>query len=107
MIQEFQELLLSELRMATYEPGLPEQGNDELLCAALTVNENLASLGYTLRPDDIVRLSVSGSLEGFFDRIKALVPDVNVSWISGAGDGTVRSGIPDASDDALLLDLRN
>ena len=76
MIQEFQELLLSELRMATYEPGLPEQGNDELLCAALTVNENLASLGYTLRPDDIVRLSVSGSLEGFFDRIKALVPDV-------------------------------
>ncbi|MBQ7183922.1 MAG: hypothetical protein IJR97_08040 [Clostridia bacterium] len=76
MTREFYELLLSELRMAAYEPGSPERGTDASLCEALTVNEDLMSLGYTLRPDDIARLSVSGSLHGFYDRVKALVPDV-------------------------------
>ena len=76
MTREFYELLLSELRMAAYEPGSPERGTDASLREAVTVNENLMSLGYTLRPDDIARLSVSGSLHGFYDRIKALVPDV-------------------------------
>ena len=76
MTQGFYELLLSELHMATYEPGLRERGSDQRLCEALTANENLASLGYTLRPEDIVRLSVSDSLYGFFEQIRALVPDV-------------------------------
>ncbi len=76
MTREFYELLLSELRMAAYEPGSPERGTDASLREAVTVNENLMSLGYTLRPEDIARLSVSGSLHGFYDRIKALVPDV-------------------------------
>ncbi len=79
MTRKFHELLLSELHMAAYEPGIPEQGSDNLLCRALTVNENLASLGYTLRPDDIVRLSVSDSLNGFFKQVKALVPDVKAA----------------------------
>ena len=76
MTQEFHRLLLSELRMAAYEPGNPERGGDVLLCEAVTANENLMSLGYTLRPDDIARLSVSASLRGFFEHMKALVPDV-------------------------------
>ena len=76
MTKEFHMLLLSELHMASYEPGPAEQAGDERLCEAMTVNENLASLGFTLRPDDIVRLSVSESLYGFFAQIKALVPDV-------------------------------
>ena len=72
MTKEFHRLLLSELRMAAYEPGDPEQGTDQRLCEALTVNENLASIGYTLRPDDIARLSVSESMYGFFEQLKAL-----------------------------------
>ena len=76
MTKEFHRLLLSELRMAAYEPGDPEQGTDRRLCEALTVNENLASIGYTLRPDDIARLSVSESMYGFFEQLKALTPDV-------------------------------
>ena len=76
MTHEFHKLLLSELHMAVYKPGNPELSGDELLCMALTVNENLASLGFTLRPDDIVRLSVSGSLNDFYEHMKSLVPDV-------------------------------
>lgn len=76
MTQAFHKHLLSELHMVSYEPGTPERGSDRLLCEALTLNENLASLGYTLRPDDIVRLSVSGSLYGFYDHMRTLVPEV-------------------------------
>ncbi len=76
MTQKFHELLLSELRMAVYEPGNSAEGTDDLICEAITLNENLQSLGYTLRPDDIVRLSASPSLQGFWEHVRALVPDV-------------------------------
>ena len=76
MSQTFHELLLSELHMATFQPGNPEELTDELLCAALTLNENLRSLGFALRPDDIVRLAASPSLFTFFEEIEALVPSV-------------------------------
>ena len=76
MTQKFHELLLSELHMVSYEPGNPEELTDERLCSAMTVNENLRSLGFVLRPEDLVRLAVSPSLFNFFDGVEALVPSV-------------------------------
>lgn len=76
MTQKVHELLLSELRMVVYQPGNLADMTDEMLCEAVTVNENLQSLGFTLRPADILRLAVSPSLEGFYGAVKALVPDV-------------------------------
>ena len=72
----FHELLLSELRMAVYQPGNPERLTDELLCKAVTLNENLQSLGYVLRPDDLVKIAVSPSMDSFFRHVKSLIPDV-------------------------------
>ena len=81
MTHEFHELLLSELRMVVYRPGDPAGLTDGLLCAAVTANENLRSLGYVLRPDDVVRLAVSPSLDGFYQAVKELVPDVKAKPI--------------------------
>ena len=76
MTSRFHELLLSELRMVIYRPGEPDRLTDELLCEAVTLNENLQSLGLVLRPDDLLRLAVSPSLEGFYDAVAALTPQV-------------------------------
>lgn len=73
----FHELLLSELHMAVFRPGDPAELTDELLCKAVTLNENLRALAYTLRPEDLVRLAVSPSLPGFYAHMEALVPQVN------------------------------
>ena len=81
MTNTFHELLLSELRMVVYRPGDPAGLTDGLLCAAVTANENLRSLGYVLRPDDVVRLAVSPSLDGFYQAVKELVPDVKAKPI--------------------------
>ena len=76
MTNQFHELLLSELRMVSYRPGDPADLTDDRLCEAVTLNENLQSLGFALRPDDLLRLAASPSLDGFYDTFKALVPDV-------------------------------
>jgi hypothetical protein len=76
MTEKFHALLLSELRMVSYQPGNLAEMTDDMLCEAVTVNENLQSLGFTLRPADILRLAASPSLEGFYEAVKALVPDV-------------------------------
>lgn len=76
MTQTFHELLLSELRMVVYQPGDPSRLNDRLLCEAVTLNENLQSLGFVLKPDDLAKLAVSPSLHGFYGHLRSLIPDV-------------------------------
>lgn len=76
MTKNFHKHLLSELHMVVYQPGDPSRLNDRLLCEAVTVNENFQSLGYILRPEDLLKLAVSPSLHGFYMHVKALVPDV-------------------------------
>ena len=95
MTKSFRKYLLSELRMAVYQPGDPAELTDELLCEAVTLNENLQILGYILRPEDLLRLAVSPSLRGFYTGLKALVPDV-----------TAQPGAPPPSDAPLLLHVR-
>ena len=72
---KYGKLLLSELRFVTYErsdAGL----TDQLMAKAVTLNENLKSLGYTLCPADIAAIAVSPSLDGFYDRIRHLTDKV-------------------------------
>ncbi|MBO7252886.1 MAG: hypothetical protein J6V25_09720 [Oscillospiraceae bacterium] len=76
MTNNFHKHLLSELHMVVYQPGDPSRLNDRLLCEAVTVNENLRSLGYVLRPEDLLRLAVSSSLYDFYQQVKRLVPEV-------------------------------
>ena len=76
MTEMFHKLLLSELRMVTYLPGNPADMTDDLICESVTLNENLRSFGYALRPDDIIRLAVSRSLHEFFNDFRRLIPDV-------------------------------
>lgn len=63
--------------MVVFQQGNTEQITDEKMVMAMTVNENLKSIGFTLNPVDIVRLAVSPSLENFFDSIKELVPNID------------------------------
>lgn len=76
MTNQFHKLLLSELHMVVYQPGDLSELNDRLLCKAVTLNENLQSLGFVLKPDALMHLAVSPSLHTFFEDVKALVPEV-------------------------------
>ncbi len=72
----YDKLLLSELRILTYT-SLKAQASDKLIQKALTLNENLKSLGYTLRGDDILRLATSPCLDDFFVKFKSLLDEVD------------------------------
>ena len=82
MTKMFHQLLLSELHMVTYQPGNPADITDDLICESVTLNENLRSFGYVLRPDDIIRLAPSASLHAFFEGFRELVPDVKAKPMS-------------------------
>jgi hypothetical protein len=73
----FEKLILSELRLAAYAVGTEEsQPTDESIVQAVTVNEELRNLGYTLTPADLMRLACSPSLEGFARHFRSLLPEV-------------------------------
>lgn len=76
MTHTFHKLLLSELHMVVCQPGDPAGVTNQMLCEAVTVNENLVSLGFVLKADDIVRLAASPSRYRFFTHVKELVPEV-------------------------------
>lgn len=74
----FAELLFSELRLVGFsEPN--QEFNEDNLVKAMTVNDELVNIGYTLSPKDIVRLSQSTSLDGFFSHVKSLVGEVKAN----------------------------
>lgn len=74
----FAELLFSELRLVSFKESSEELGEDNLV-KAMTVNDELINIGYTLSPKDIVRLSQSESLDDFFDHVKSLIGDVKTA----------------------------
>lgn len=74
----YNKLLLDELRLVVYEKG-DNVLTEDLLVKAITVNENLKSLGYVLNPTDIVALATSPSLDGFYNQIKAMTDKVNAA----------------------------
>ncbi len=72
---EYRQLIFSELRLAaiTFGNGVPD---DNALLKAVTVNEELINIGYTLSPEDTVRLAVSPDIDGFVQRIREYAGDV-------------------------------
>lgn len=77
MTSAYEKLLLSELRLAVYSKGSAENVDDERMVKAMTVNENLRALGYTLNAADLLRLAGSASLDGFYASFEQLVGQVN------------------------------
>ena len=79
LTNKFEKLLLSELRLAAYIPASEDssQLTDEKLAQAVTVNEELINLGYTLKPKDLIALAGSPSLEGFAQHFRSLLPKVS------------------------------
>ena len=74
----FNELVFTELRVI---PILSKncEVTDEKLTTALTINEEMKSLGYTLKPADIITLAKSGiaTLTTFLGEFKSLIGQVN------------------------------
>ena len=77
MNERFEKLLLSELHMAVFAPGDPAAMTDEMLCQAMTLNENLTALGFVLTAEDVARIAVSPDLPGFYHKLEALCPSVD------------------------------
>lgn len=74
----YNKLLLDELRFVVYEKG-DASLTEELLTKAVTLNENLKSLGYMLSPTDIAALAVSPSLDGFYESVKSMMGRVGAA----------------------------
>ena len=74
----YHKLLLDELRFVVYEKG-DASLTEELLTKAVTVNENLKSLGYCLTPADVTALAVSPSLDNFYETVKNMMDTVCVA----------------------------
>ena len=71
----YDKLLLDSLRLVSYEPGngvLTTEG----LVRATTMNENLKTLGYTLNPQDLIRIAQSPSVDRFYEHVKEQMSDV-------------------------------
>lgn len=72
----YSKLLLDELRFVTYEKRSSEL-NDELMAKAVTLNENLMSIGYVLSPNDVAAIAASPSLEKLYDHVCSLMDSVD------------------------------
>ena len=71
----YDQLLFSELRLAAVTAGEAEL-SEEALVKAMTVNEELLNLGYTLSPADVVKLSRSADADGFVSRVREYIGEV-------------------------------
>lgn len=71
-------LLLSELRLLRVTPRQAAP-TDELMVLAMTANDELSALGYTLRPEDVVRLARCEELRDFPARVRELQGDVKAA----------------------------
>ena len=71
----YNKLLLDELRFVSFEKSDAEL-TDDLLAKAVTLNENLQSLGYVLSPADVAVIAVSPSLDGFYEKVSGMIDSV-------------------------------
>ena len=72
---DYHKLLLDELRFVTYRKSNIEL-TDELLAKAVTMNENLQTLGCVLSPVDIATIAISPSLDGFYEKVRGMMDSV-------------------------------
>lgn len=78
MNKNYQKLLLSELRFAIIKEQ-PLQQTNQTLIEAVTLNENLISLGYVLKPEDVIRLSKDKTLYTFYNTIQSLIDNIEAN----------------------------
>ena len=71
----YDQLLFSELRLVSVSSDTAPLCEENVV-KAMTVNEELLALGYTLAPKDIVTLAKSEDLNGFADRVRSYIGDV-------------------------------
>ena len=71
----YDKLLLDGLRIVSFRPGNGPLTNEGLI-KAVTMNENLKTLGYTLNPQDIIRMAQSPSADSFYEKVKEQMSDV-------------------------------
>lgn len=74
----YNKLLLNELRLVTYEKSDAVLTEAQLV-KAVTLNENLQTLGYVLSPADLAALAVSPSLDGFYNKVFDMMDDVKAA----------------------------
>lgn len=72
----YRKLLFETMHMATCRKGDGAKISDKTLMKAVTVNENLHSVGLTLRPADIWMLASSASLDTFDKEVFELIPQI-------------------------------
>ena len=75
----YRKLLLSTMHIVIAEPSDHAVISDQSLAAAMTVSENLHSLGFSLTPQGIGKLAASRSLEDFYGEVRELVPEVKAA----------------------------
>ncbi len=71
----YEKLLLDALRIVPYKKGDVVLTNANIV-KAVTMNENLGSLGFTLKPSDLVEMAASSSLDGFYDKVSSMMSTV-------------------------------
>ena len=75
-MQTFKKNVFTEYRLWIVEPATNPLTNDNLV-KAMTLNENLKSLGFTLSAEDVVFLARSNSLDTAFDDFQSLLDTVD------------------------------
>ncbi len=71
----FNQLLFSELRLVCISDN-PTELQEAALVKAMTVNEELLQLGYTLSTKDLIRLSKTLGVDNFAKRVRSYIGDV-------------------------------
>ena len=69
-------LLFSELRVAAVTPSGKPLAEEDMV-KAMTVNEELLAVGYTLSPRDVITLAKSEDMDGFAARIREYAGSVD------------------------------
>ena len=72
----YAQLLFSELRLVPIHFNSSVEVEEHNLIKAVTVNEELINLGYTLSPKDIVELAKSFDLDSFYESVKSCIGEV-------------------------------
>ena len=72
----YDQLLFSELRLVPAAVNDAAELDEQALVTAMTANEEILKLGYTLSPKDIIRLSKSQDMNSFYQRVKDSIGDV-------------------------------
>ena len=70
----FKNLLISELRV--FPINTNNALSDENLTKAMTINEELKNIGYTIRPTDIIKLAQYDAIDNFYTNFKDSLGDV-------------------------------